>query len=113
MYSYNVVLKGIAAYIDNEIIAQINGWQKWVMGAGVGIALSNSTEFYNNLSQNSFVKMLNIINKNGDIDVDKIYAEIKKQAQKSSVTFNAPIVGMITLNEKDVDKIYEYIKESK
>ena len=112
MYSYNVVLKGIAKYIDNEIIAKINGWQKWVMGAGVGILLSNSTEFYNNLTQNEFVKMLNVIDKNGEIDVDKIYEEIKKQAQKSSITFNAPIVGMITLNEKDVDKIYKYIKES-
>ena len=110
MYSYNVVLNGIAKYVDNEIISKINGWQKWVVGAGTGIILSNSTNFYNNLTENNFIKMLDIIDKDGKIDVDKIYGEIKKQAKKSSVTFNAPIIGMITLNEKDVDKIYEYIK---
>lgn len=110
MYSYNQVINGIAKYIDMEIISNINGWQKWVVGSAVGIALSNSTNLFNQLKQNEFVKMLGVIDKNDKIDVDKIYKEMKKQAKKSSITFNAPLIGVITLTEQDVDILYDNIK---
>lgn len=110
MYSYNQVINGIAKYMDMEIISNINGWQKWVVGSAVGIALSNSTNLFNQLKQNEFIKMLGIIDKDDRIDVNKIYRELKKQAKKSSVTFNAPLIGAITLTEQDIDTLYEMIK---
>ena len=110
MYEYNKVINGVAKYIDTEIVDKITGWQKWIVGGGVGIALSNATNVFNQLKNNEFIKMLGIIDKNDKIDVDKIYKEIKKQAKKSAITFNAPFLGAITLNENDVDKIYELIK---
>lgn len=111
MYEYSKVLNGITKYIDTEIIANINGWQKWVVGGGIGLALSNSTDLFNKLKSNEVVKMLNVIDENEKINVDKIYRELKKQAKKSSVTFNVPMLGTLTLNEQDVDKLYELIKE--
>ena len=109
MYEYNKVLNGVAKYVDNEIISKINGWKKWVIGSGIGIAMSNSTNVFNQLKENQFVKMLNIIDKNDKIDVDKIYQEMKKQAKKGAITFDVPMLGAITLNESDVDKMYEFI----
>lgn len=111
MYEYIKVLNGITTYIDKEIIDKINGWQKWVVGSGIGIAMSNSTNVFNELKNNQFIKMLGIINKDDKIDVDKIYKEFKKQAKKSAITFDVPLIGTITLTEQDVDKLYEYIKE--
>lgn len=111
MYEYNKVIYGIAKYIDTEIVDKITGWQKWIVGGGIGIALSNTTELFNKLKQNEFVKILGIIDKNDKIDVEKIYKEMKKQAQKGAITFNIPIIGAITLNEQDVEKLYNLIKE--
>lgn len=111
MYEYIKVLNGITTYIDKEIIDKINGWQKWIVGSGIGIAMSNSTNVFNELKNNQFIKMLGIINKDDKIDVDKIYKEFKKQAKKSAITFDVPLIGTITLTEQDVDKLYEYIKE--
>ena len=110
MYEYNKVINGIAKYIDYEIIDKIVGWKKWIVGSGVGIALSNTAGVFNQVKNNEFVKMLNIIDKDDRINVDKIYKELKKQAKKSSVTFDVPMLGPITLNEQDVEKIYEFIK---
>lgn len=110
MYDYNKVINGIAKYIDTEIVDKILGWKKWVVGSGLGIALSNSTNVFNQLKNNEFVKMLNIIDKDNKIDVDKIYKELKKQAKKSSITFELPMVGSITLNDQDIEKLYELIK---
>lgn len=110
MYEYNKVINGIAKYIDSEIVDKITGWKKWVVGSGVGIALSNSSNIFNQIKDNDFVKMLNIIDKDNKIDVDKIYKEMKKQARKGAVTFDVPMIGAITLNEQDVEKMYEFIK---
>ena len=110
MYEYNKVINGVAKYIDVEIVEKITGWKKWVIGSGVGLALSNTSEVFNQLKKNEFVKILNIIDKDDKINVDKIYKEMKKQAKKGAVTFDVPMVGALTLNEHDVDKIYEFIK---
>jgi predicted small secreted protein len=110
MYEYNKVINGIAKYIDYEIVEKISGWKKWVVGSGIGIALSNTTGIFNQIKNNEFVKILNVIDKDDRINVDKIYKEMKKQAKKSSVTFDVPMLGPITLNEQDVDKIYDFIK---
>jgi DNA-binding transcriptional regulator LsrR (DeoR family) len=110
MYDYNKVINGVAKYIDDEIVNKITGWQRWVVGSGVGIALSNATNVFNQLKNNEFVKMLGVIDEKDRIDVDKIYKELKKQAQKGAITFNAPMIGAITLNEQDVEKVYGFIK---
>ena len=111
MYEYSRVLNGVAKYIDIEIIEKIPGWKRWVFGSGVGIALSNMTDIFNQLKTNEYVKLLNIIDKDDRINVDKIYEEMKKQANKSAITFNVPMLGALTLNENDVDKMYEFIKK--
>ena len=36
---------------------------------------------------------------------------MKKQANKSAITFDVPMLGALTLNENDVDKMYEFIKK--
>ena len=109
MYNYSQVLKGIAKYVDDEILTKINGWQKWIIGAGVGVSLEKSTNLFNELKNNSMVKTLGIIDKNDKIDVELLYRELKKQAQKGAITFELQMIGVITLNERDVDIIYSDI----
>lgn len=111
MYSFNQVTKGISKYIDEEILSKIGSWQKWVIGTGLGLMLSNTSNTFNTLKNNELIKMLGVIDETDNIDVFKIYGELKKQAHKGPITFNVPTLGMLTLNETDVDKMYEYIKK--
>lgn len=110
MYELNDVVRGITEYIDNEIIYKINGWQRWVVGAGIGLSMSKATNIFNELKNNKIVKTLELIDKDDRIDVDTIYRELKKQASRGAITFDLPMVGAITLNEKDVNSLYNYIK---
>lgn len=109
MVTLNQVLTGLKTYLENELIAQITGLNKWIVGAGIAMAIDNGAEIFNQLKQNPAIKALNIINKEDEIDIDKIYKYLSEQASKSSVTFTVPIVGAITLKKKDVDKIYNLI----
>ena len=110
MYTYEKVMLGITKYIDLEILNKIDGWKKWVIGSGISLALANSNNIFDQLKNNSLIKMLDIINNDNSINVDKIYAEIKKQADKSPINVSVPLIGNIMFNSTDVDKLYEYIK---
>lgn len=104
------VKTGAAAYIEQEIIAKIGGWQKWVAGAAVSMALNRADAIYETLRQNPAIQLLGIVDADGNIDVDALYTEFKKQAQRGSISFDVPMIGRLTLNESDVDKIYQSIK---
>lgn len=110
MYNYNKVMSGITKYIDNEIVSKLNDWRSWVLGGALGISLSKFDTVFDELKKNEFVKMLGVIQ--GDmVDVDTIYKELKKQAGKGSITFTIPMIGALTLSEKDVEALYRYIIE--
>lgn len=110
MVAYTKVIDGIAKYVDEEIVKKLIGYQKWIVGAGAGIMLNKSTNIFNNLKNNPLIKSMELINENDEIDIETIYQEIKKQAQKSAVTVDIPLAGTFTLNEQDVDKLYGLIK---
>lgn len=111
MYNLGQVVGGVTNYLDDEILSKISGWQKWVIGAGLGVSLTKASNIFNELKKNPMVKALEIVDKNDMIDVDTLYKEVKKQAKKGSITFNVPMIGNMTLNEGDVDKIYNNIRE--
>ena len=111
MVTYNQVVNGMTKYIDQEIINKIQGWQRWALGAGAGIIMTKGANIFNTLKANPIIKMLDVIDENDMIDIDTIYTEIRKQAEKSPATFNAPMIGTITLTKDDVDKLYSLIKE--
>ena len=111
MVTYNQVVNGMAKYIDQEIINKIQGWQRWALGAGAGIMMNKGTNMFNAFKAHPVVKMLEVIDDNDMIDIDTIYTELRKQAEKGSATFDAPMIGTITLTKDDVDKLYRLIKE--
>lgn len=110
MATLNQIKLGVANYIEAEILPKIGGWQKWVIGAAVSMALNRSDALYEQLRANPVIQTLGVIDNDGYIDIDTLYGEVKKQAQKNSISFEVPMVGKLTLNETDVDKIYNYIK---
>lgn len=109
MYSYDRVMNGISRYIDTEIVNKVPGWKRWILGSGIGMALSNSEHIFEQLKSNELMKMLNIIDADGYINVEDLYRELKKQAQRGSVDLELPMIGSFVLNEQDVDKLYRFI----
>lgn len=110
MYNLDQVMMGLTKFIDNEILTKINGWQKWVIGTGLGIATTKMENVFNSLKNNELVKMLELIDDNDHINVDAIYNELMKQAQREPITIDLPMLGALTLKEQDVMSLYNYIK---
>lgn len=109
MVPMSQVQNGIAKYLDTEIVGKLNDWRKWVVGAAAALILQDFNKIVEQYKGNDFVKMLGVIDEGNNVDVQKLYQMFKAQAQKSPATFNAPLLGTVTLNESDVDKLYHYI----
>ena len=110
MYHLNQVVSGIQSYVDSEIIQKINGWQRWIIATGISLMLEKSTNIFNNLKSNELVKMLELIDDDDRIDVDAIYRELKKQAERGPMTLDLPMLGAVTFTSTDVDRLYSLIQ---
>lgn len=103
------VRSGLERYIEAEIISQIADWRKWVIGAAASMALDKSTDIFNQLKGNPMIKALGVIDDQDMIDIDRLHAEFAKQAQRGAITIDVPMLGALTLNAHDVDRLYQYI----
>lgn len=112
MVSLMQIQNGVAKYLDEEFINKLDGWQKWVFGAFSTMALLRIDELFLKVKNNEFVKLLNVIDEYDYIDLESLFEQFSKQAQKGAITFSLPMIGKVTLNSVDVEKIYRYIKEA-
>jgi hypothetical protein len=111
MVTLNHIYSGAVRYIDTEITPKMSGWHRWAFGALSAVWLGNISNTFEKIKETPFVKSLGVINESDMIDIDKLYRAVYDQAQKGAVTFDLPIVGALTVNKTDLERIYRYIKE--
>lgn len=109
MVTLNQVANGLQKYIEAEILPMVPDWRKWVLGAGASVALSKSGEIFAKLKSNPMIAALGIIDNDDRIDIECLYREFSVQAQKGAITLDVPLLGPVTLNAQDVDRLYHYI----
>lgn len=112
MVTTEQIKQGAARYLDEEFIAKLSGWRRWAIGAGGAMALENLDTILADLRANPMAKALGVFDEVGNVDLDRIYAHVRKEAQKGPVTFTAPVLGPVTLNERDVEKLYACITQA-
>jgi len=112
MVSLNKIKAGTARYLDEEFTAKLTGWQKWVFGAGAAMYLENLTGIMERVRGIEAVRVLNLVDDAGNVDIERMYLHLKAQSQKGSVTFDIPMIGTVTLKEADVDRLYTCIMQS-
>lgn len=112
MVTLNQVLKGLSVFLEKEIVDKIDGLMKWGVGAAIAMYMENGVNIFNSLKANQWVKMMDAIDSEDNIDIDKIYKAVLPEAKKNAITFKLPVLGVITLTANDVEKLYAFIKEA-
>lgn len=74
-----------------------------------GASIKRSGAILDSYKDNQLVKMLGIMDSEGNVDIDVLAEELKKNMPKEGVRVDVPIIGTLTFKENDVDKLYEYI----
>ena len=100
MYEYNRVIKGITTYIDTEIIDKIAGWKKWVVGSAIGLAMSNTTNVFNQIKSNEFIKLLGVIDENDKIEYNGCAIDFHERHQRPNSKCGVKRCGILILNSQ-------------
>ena len=101
---------GVSRYIDNEIISQMtDSKSRWITGGLAALAINNLGETVKRYEQDPFVEMLGVM-QNGDVDVDAVYQAFAPR-MVDKVSFSLPVLGKLTFDRQDLDKLMRYIKE--
>jgi hypothetical protein len=110
MLHYSRVIQGIANYIDNDLVAALKGsWKAWLLGGVAGIAIARAEQLFNSIKDNPIMDALGLV-EGENVNVDLLYSELKKQAQKGTATATLPVIGPVTFGPADVDALFRYIK---
>ena len=111
MVSQQRLQAGISRYIDEEFTSKIEGWKRWGVGIGAALILEGMPATLQRWRSSELGAMLGVFNSEGDVDIDKIYAQAKRQAQQGPLVVHLPALGPVRFTGEDVDKLYRFIVE--
>ena len=105
-------MRGAMRYADNEVIPHLPGGKG--IGAGIMLALimEGSREKILALRENPAVKMMQIFDEAGNIDLDKLYNAARPRFDGQKLPITVPIIGELRFDVSDLDKLYRYIQEA-
>lgn len=110
MMHYTRVIQGLMAYADAEILSKLHGSLKaWMIGAILEAVGDSAENVYRQIQTIPMIDALRIID-GENVDIDRAYALLRKQAQHGPATEKIPFVGPITFTLSDVDALYRHIK---
>ena len=112
MIPFEKVLDGIAKYIDKEVYAGMNDWQEVLARVAVGRVFENRERLKTSLINNGVIRTFAIIDNDGNVDIEKLAEELKREiAKKEKITIAIPVFGKLIFKASDVDVLYATIKE--
>lgn len=111
MVSIDKIEQGVAHYLDGELMPQLqsSGWEKVLVGTAASLAIRRTSTIIAGYKDHKLVKMLGIMDDKGNVDVETLAIELKKNIPKEGFKVDIPIIGTMTFHKDDVDKLCEYI----
>ena len=111
MMAMEKVQRGLAAFLDNELIPSLSGWDKVLIGGGSGIAVAKLPKL---IEQYPIAAALDIYNKErNQVDVDTLYQAIVPYMDTEPLPAKIPILNItMKIGRQEIDSLYRYIKEA-
>lgn len=112
--SIDQLKKGVATYLDTELIPLIDdGFKRVMVGAAVSIAITKYASVIPALNENKFIKTLDIIDGENNIDIETLYNAIQSKMTNDGFSVDVPVLGAIRFKPMDIEKIYKTITATK
>lgn len=111
MVTMQQVKNGLVKYIDTDVLPHLTGIKKLGLGVYTALAADNLAGVLEQHKDHPAVSVLKIIDKDGNVDIDKLYQALAPQfSNGEKQTISIPLIGDLTVDRSDLEKLYRYIK---
>lgn len=110
MKSIAKIEAGVASYFDAEVMPKLpsNGIERILTGTAISLLIK---KFSKTINETGTLKTLGVQDEKGNVDVDAIAEELKKNMPKDGVRIDVPVIGVMTFNESDINVMLGHINK--
>ena len=112
MVSIDKIQRGVAKYLDIELLPKMQGKDRWIMTSAATLYLAKMPEMLKALNEKPAIKMLSLVSEDGNVDVEALINSVRPAAKQAPLAINIPFGGTLSFSEADLDIIYKYIMQS-
>ena len=115
MVTIGQIKKGLASFVDAEILTKIPAGtlKRTLIGAGAGLYLANLEKTLSGASQSALVAGLGVADEHGNVDIDRLAEELRRNMPPEGVKINLDVMGVhlgdMTLHQSDIDTLRHHI----
>ena len=111
MVRIDQVQRGLAAFIDRDLIPSLSGWDKVLVGGGAGILTARLPQM---ISQHPVVATLGLYDAaNNQVDIDAMHQYVTPYIGAEALPLKIPMLGItVKIGKQEIDALYRYIKEA-
>jgi hypothetical protein len=113
MVSIESVERGLARYIDKEIMPAIktDGVKGFAIGTAASLLVKRGGNLLRAYAQNPMLQQMGLVTADGAIDLDAIRDAAKQNIPQSGMAVDLPMGISLRINTADVDSLYKAIRE--
>ena len=109
MVSMEAVQKGIANYVDKNLLSQMTPTEKVLKGGMIGIYLNGLPKILNGFVSKAGLDKIGVVTEQG-IDIEVIKNSFTTQVQSvGQFPVSIPWIGTLTFDAEEIEKIYKEI----
>lgn len=107
------VVTGLAKYINSEFVEQVEGLKKWAVIGAASLAVGKVEAVGATIQKSQIARSFGVVDDAGNIDIDSLKKHLDAAAEKTGpVVQQIPLLGPVTFKKEDIQRIYDYIKNS-
>lgn len=115
MVNTNQIKRGLANFVDAEIVSKIPGGtlKRTLLGTAMGLYIGNIDKILSNGMKSPLISALGVIDDAGNVDIDTLTDALKKNISDVGIHFDLDIMGLhlgdMTLHRQDIDVLRTHI----
>ena len=110
MVNMNQIKSGLGDYIDVVMLPRMDSKRKFVTGMAYILIASKMDQVIRAISALPAIKMLGIIDPDGNVDIDSLYKAAKAQIERQGeLEISIKMLGDFKFHAADIDELYRYI----
>lgn len=111
MVTIDQIEQGVVQYVQNEILPNMEetGIQRLVIGMAMGRFIKAKRIELEAMMNQEPVKSLGYFDEDKNVDLEALRDECKAQMSAKGLVYEHKLIGKLTFEKADVDKLYDYI----